>query len=150
MYMQNSDVLRGQANGSRVFLKEVHVKTGEVPFELELQCGVWIQVFSASQVNFISVRHENFNIQPAVFKVEAENYTFTAKMKIDDNDLKASMLPMKGRQFGLSATLQLQDTSFKGTQLYFFLYSVGYTKRTGRTLYFLVCALWPDCTYYNH
>jgi hypothetical protein len=121
MYTQNSDVLRGQANGSRVFLKEVHVKPCEVPFELELQCGVRIRVFFASQVKYITVRHENPDIKPAVFKVEAENYTFTAKMKIDDHDLRASMLPMKGHQFGLISNTATTGHKLQGYTALFLL-----------------------------
>jgi hypothetical protein len=88
-------------------------------------------VFFASQVKFISVRHENPDIQPAVFKVEAENYTFTAKMKIDDDDLKASVLPMKGRQFGL-----ISNTATTGHKLQ------GYTALFLLVLFWLYKANW--------
>jgi hypothetical protein len=121
MYTQNSDVLRGQANGSRVFLKEVNIKIGEEPFELQLACGVRIRVFYASQVKHLTVRHENSEIQPAVFKVEAENYTFSAKIKIDDTDLKASVLAMKGHQFGLISNTATTGHKLQGYTALFLL-----------------------------
>jgi hypothetical protein len=101
MYTQNSDVLRGQANGTRVSLLNVHIKTGEQPFDLQLSSGVRIRAFMASQVKHISVKHENSEMQPSVFHVEAKSYTFSAKMKIDSTDPKPSVLSMKGNQFGL-------------------------------------------------
>lgn len=98
MLTQNTNVLAGQANGSRLILKEVHVKSGEIPFELKLASGVRIRAFFASQVKHITVTHEKHDINPREFNVTSQAFSFRARMKVAGEEKHVSM---RGHQFAL-------------------------------------------------
>jgi hypothetical protein len=96
MLTKNTDVPNGQANGSRVQVQCVSVKTGEQPFQLETECGTIVLALYASQVKSITVKHENDEITPNVFEAEPENWTFTCNVTIGTEAMKTGM---KGYQF---------------------------------------------------
>lgn len=98
MLTDNTDVPNGQANGSRVFVRRVKVKSGEKPFPLKLDCGTTINALFASQVDCIQVQHENDDILPPIFDVVAQGFTFKTKMGMGTEDLIAKM---GGQQFPL-------------------------------------------------
>lgn len=98
MLTQNQDVPSGQANGSRVRVKEVRAKPGEESSPLKLDCGTVIQVFLASQVECIVVEQEREDIVPRVFEVRTENWTFETELEIGSTNLKVRM---KGSQIPL-------------------------------------------------
>ena len=82
MLTQNKDVINGQANGSRVRTKEVHVKPGETPFTLLLNNGTKVRALFASQVESILVEHEDKSVSPQQFQVACEPHLFVTKLKI--------------------------------------------------------------------
>lgn len=96
MLTQNNDVLNGQANGSRVYLKKVNAKIGEEPFVLRLDCGTRVRALFASQVQSLLMEHENEDIRPSYFQVEATKWEFQAKLTIGTEKVNVSM---KGVQF---------------------------------------------------
>lgn len=96
MLTDNTDVPNGQANGSRIFVRHVKVKTGEVPFRLKLDCGTTINGLFASQVESIQVQHENDDILPPIFDIKVQDFTFKTKMQVGTEDLVAKM---GGKQF---------------------------------------------------
>ena len=97
MLTLNEDVGNGEANGTRVNAKGVRMKTGEAPFLLELECGTFINATFVSKVDCIVLEHENPDISPRVFEVEAKSFTFTAQnVRVDD---VPENLKMKGFQF---------------------------------------------------
>ena len=102
MLTQNKDVAGGEANGSRVLVKEVKMKMGEEPFDLTLSNGTTILAAFASQVDSILVEHECETIVPRQFEVIAEDFTFITKIH-DVNELleREMYVTMKGTQFPL-------------------------------------------------
>jgi hypothetical protein len=98
MMTQNKSAPNGQANGSRVYLEHVEVKRGEIPFLIQLDTGVVIRAYFASQIKQLVVKHENSDIQPRMFSVEAEKVNFFGKLKIGQEKTRVKM---SGCQFGL-------------------------------------------------
>ena len=98
MLTDNTDVPNGQANGSRVFVRHVKVKTGEQAFPLKLDCGTVINALFASQVECIQVQHENDDILPPIFDIAAQQFTFKTKMEVGSEEL---VTKMGGHQFPL-------------------------------------------------
>ena len=96
MLTRNTDVARGEANGSRVRCKKIVMKGGEKPFELLLDNGTTIFAVYASQLKHITLEHENADISPRRFNIESDNFTFKCRMMVGDEELYAGM---KGRQF---------------------------------------------------
>ena len=96
MLTQNSDVANGEANGSRVFTKSIEIKAGETFFDLLLDNGTTICAIFASQVESITVEHENQDITPRQFEVLPQRFSFTCKMNIGEED---RFISMKGLQF---------------------------------------------------
>ena len=105
MLTQNKDVAGGEANGSRVFVKEIRVKPGEKAFPLKLRNGTEILGLFASQVSSIVVQHECKTISPSRFEVVSENITFVAKMHDKsiclDKEATGMFVRMRGTQFPL-------------------------------------------------
>ena len=77
----NSDASNGEANGSMVKAKQVHVKQGESPFLLKLDCGVTVTCLCASQVSAVMVEHEKEGITPRTFNVETETFSFNVRQR---------------------------------------------------------------------
>ncbi len=96
MLTQNKNVPEGQANGSRVTLHQIVVRTGEQPFPLKLACGTTVNGLFASQVKTIIVKHVAPDIIPQFFEVQAEDFTFTSTLQIGTENVVAAM---KGTQF---------------------------------------------------
>jgi hypothetical protein len=86
MLSGNKDVPSGEANGSRVFCKGLHIKPAEQPMLVELQCGVTIRAYFASQVKEILVKHEERDIQPAIFTAAPEVHNFSAILRLDETE----------------------------------------------------------------
>ena len=105
MLTQNKDVAGGEANGSRVFVKEIRVKPGEKAFPLKLRNGTEILGLFASQVSSIVAQHECKTISPSRFEVVSENITFVAKMHDKsiclDKEATGMFVRMRGTQFPL-------------------------------------------------
>ena len=91
MLTLNKDVSNGEANGSRVFVQSIDIKFGESPFNLKLDCGTTIQALFVSQVESITVRHENQDICPPVFKIEAKKFSFKCELKVGTEEMKTKM-----------------------------------------------------------
>ena len=98
MHSQNTDVLNGQANGSRVRVKSVRMKIGENPFPLTLECGTTVNGIFASQAEYIKVEHETTDICPRVFDVKLQNFSFNATIEVDSEKMNVGMC---GTQFPL-------------------------------------------------
>lgn len=98
MLTNNTDVEKGQANGSRVRLQSVTLKVGEEAFNLKLNCGTTVRAMYASQVLSVEVKHEASDIIPATFNVKCEKFNFKAEMKIGTEEAIAGM---SGKQFPL-------------------------------------------------
>ena len=97
MNTQNTDVMAGEANGSRVRVEKIVMKVGEQPFPLQLQNGTVVNAVCAHQVNCIVVRHEAKDIHPPTFEVKAQPMTFKCTLRLDSSEtIKAAC---KGRQF---------------------------------------------------
>lgn len=97
MLVQNKNVPKGQANGSRVFLQTVNVKPNEEPILCTLKCGTTIRVFRAQQIKSLVVEQENDKINPRSFEITpTKEVQFLAKMKIQGEKLSTKM---KGTQF---------------------------------------------------
>ncbi|CAB9520376.1 Pfam:DUF889 [Seminavis robusta] len=117
MLTKNEDVPNGQANGSRVFLRKVHVKPGEQPFIIKLHCGVRIRVFRVTQIDRITVKHEMKDMLPRCFDVKTHGVSFKCKMKIEKEKIEVRM---KGIQFPLvsnSATTGHKLQGYTASQL---------------------------------
>ena len=98
MLTKNADVPNGQANGSRVRLRSITMKTGEESFPLKLQCGTTVRAMYASQVLALEVEHEAPDIIPRKFEVKSEKVTFTATIEMGTEDC---ITGMTGNQFPL-------------------------------------------------
>ena len=109
MLTKNTDVAKGEANGSRVFAKRIKVKTGEKAFPVRLDCGTTVNALFASQVQAIYVEHENEDISPRRFDVSSETFNFTSKLQIGMDD---QCLAMRGNQFPI-----ISDTCTTGHKL---------------------------------
>ena len=96
MLTKNEDVPNGQANGSRVYVRKVHVHYGEHPMILHMTCGTLIRAYRSTQIRSIIVEHEDPTILPRTFEVEKETFTFKCNMVLDDEKIIAGI---KGTQF---------------------------------------------------
>jgi len=111
MMTENKDVPNGQANGSRLYLQSIRIKPSETPMEIDLACGATVRAFFASQVDSLSLRHEQDDIVPSVFQSEPGNFDFTATIKIE-GETQACI--MKGRQFPLVANTATTGHKLQG------------------------------------
>ena len=98
MHTDNSDVPKGQANGSRVLVKHMNIKYGEEPFKLLLACGTTVAAYTVGQIKSILVQHEAADIYPNRFEVVPKKFTFKAKFDTGYGKLEAGM---SGKQFPL-------------------------------------------------
>jgi hypothetical protein len=98
MLTKNKDVPNGQANGTRTFLEEIHVKPNETPMTVTLECGAKVRAFFASQISSLQLKQEAKDVLPSSFEVKPEGFEFTATITIADEKKKCKM---KGNQFPL-------------------------------------------------
>ena len=96
MLTENKDVSNGQANGSRVFLKKVHVRSGIRPMLVKMKNGAVVRAYKASEVRCIELEHELEDIEPRKFQMESKNFSFNWYTVLDEAKTK---LKMKGEQF---------------------------------------------------
>jgi hypothetical protein len=101
MLPANSDVSKGQANGTQATFESIVLKAGEQPQHVLLDGNIPVAAVRASQVAYITLRHSNDRIRPATFSVRPKNYTFKAKI------LKPHVLRVKGDE---RDTLQMKAT----------------------------------------
>ena len=98
MLTQNTDVARGEANGSRVYAKKIRLKGGEHPFVLRLKNGTKIQACYASQVDALILQHENEDISPRQFELTSQTFKFQCRMEVGAEELyvgiKATQFPL--------------------------------------------------------
>ena len=114
MYTQNTDVLSGQANGSRVRFERLYLKHGESTFDLELKSGTIINAFYASQVHSIEVKHENRKMIPQVFRLEPSQRCFRARIDIDGELIWQAM---RGTQFPIISNTATTGHKLQGATL---------------------------------
>ena len=114
MLTENSNVRNGEANGSRVFVKQIRMKVGEECSQLKLDCGTTVLAVLASQVDAIVVEHENSDILPRQFTVEAKKWTFDCKLEIAD---EAKKVGMKGVQFPIISNSATTGHKLQGCSL---------------------------------
>jgi hypothetical protein len=86
----NSDVNKGQANGTQATFVKVVLKAGEEVQYVLLDCTIPVASVLASQVSYIVLRHRNDRIRPATFSLTSKQHTFKAKI------LKPRALQVKG------------------------------------------------------
>jgi hypothetical protein len=98
MLTKNKDVLNGQANGSRVCLKKIKFRPGELPMIVELLCGAKIRAFFFSQIFALTVQNEISDITPQEFDIGVKQYYFQAKIAVNNHE-GPSTHSMKGHQF---------------------------------------------------
>jgi hypothetical protein len=124
MYTENSDVLSGQANGSRVRFCKLYLKAGEQSFPLKLKCGTTINAVYASQVYSIKLKHENAKMMPQIFEVKVRDSTFNCRMKIGS---EVVVQAMKGSQLPLVSNTATTGHKLQGcTLMWLFVYSWRY------------------------
>jgi len=82
MNTMNTNVIAGEANGSRVLFEDIHIKHGEEPMIVQLECGTKIRAFTASQVLFVTVRHETDDILPQTFTLESQTFAFKTDLEM--------------------------------------------------------------------
>jgi hypothetical protein len=114
MYTRNSDVLSGQANGSRVRFQKIHMKAGEMPFNLKLRCGTIINAVYASQIRSIEVKHENTKMMPATFQITTNERTFKARIQVEKEPMWQAM---KGTQFPIISNTATTGHKLQGASL---------------------------------
>ena len=96
MLTQNTDVANGEANGSRVRVQNIVVKAGETPFTLKLDNGSTVYAVYCSQVESISLEHENEDIVPRQFDLSAKTFNFQCRMQVGMEELYTGI---RGDQF---------------------------------------------------
>jgi hypothetical protein len=113
MLVHNKDVPCGQANGTRVRLLKVQVRHGEQPMIISMS-GTKIRAYFASQLLALQVRHENGDITPQTFDVAMKDFSFSAKISVDD---EARVVMMKGNQFPLISNSSTTGHKLQGCTL---------------------------------
>jgi hypothetical protein len=66
----NSNVRKGQANGTQATFQKIILKPGEVPQQVILDGDIPVAAVHASQVDHAVLRHTNSRIQPATFSLQ--------------------------------------------------------------------------------
>jgi hypothetical protein len=97
----NSDVTKGEANGTQATFEKVVLKAGEEAQHVLLDGTIPVLAVLASQVSYIVLRHSNDRIRPATFSFKPKQHTFKAKI------LKPRELQVKGDE---REVLQMQAT----------------------------------------
>ena len=99
----NSDVKKGQANGTQATFQKIVLKAGEEAHtqQVLLDGTIPVTAVRASQVSYIVLRHCNDRIQPPTFSLQPKRQTFKAKI------LKPRPLQVKGNEREL---LQMKAT----------------------------------------
>ena len=99
----NKDVKNGQANGTQAIVQKVILKPGVQPKTVLLGGSIPVAAVTASQVEKIVLKHCNKRIQPAIFELEAKNYTFGARILkpriLRTKESQRETIRMKARQF---------------------------------------------------
>jgi hypothetical protein len=101
----NKNVAQGQANGSQVTVLKVVLKPNIQPRTVMLDETIPVAAVHANQVDRIYLQHSNPRIQPPVFCIAPESYSFTAKIptpvavRIKEGDRES--IKMKGKQLPL-------------------------------------------------
>jgi len=97
----NSDVTKGEANGTQAIFEKVVLKAGEEAQHVLLDGTIPVLAVLASQVSYIVLHHSNDRIRPATFSFKPKQHTFKAKI------LKPRELQVKGDD---REVLQMQAT----------------------------------------
>ena len=98
MMTQNTDVGKGEANGSRVYCNGIRLKGGEQPFLLKLDNGTDILGCFGSQVDALLLEHENEEISPWRFELQSQKFNFKCRLQVGSDELYVGV---KGTQFPL-------------------------------------------------
>jgi hypothetical protein len=85
MFTQNIDVPNGLANGTQATVDNIHLKPGAQPFPMKLlNKELSIQCVFASDVDYISLLHNNPAFSHNIIQLKPKTLTFTAKLPIPD------------------------------------------------------------------
>jgi hypothetical protein len=76
----NTDVKKGQANGTQATFQKVVLKPGEDTQQILLDGTIPVTAVRASQVSHIVLQHTNDRIQPRTFSLKPKKYSFKAKI----------------------------------------------------------------------
>lgn len=98
MYTQNTNVLNGEANGSRVLFEKAFLKHGEQKFIVRMENGTKVPAVFASQLKCLRVRHLNSKINPPIFDLEPKQWSFMCNLYIGTEKRRVRM---RGTQIGL-------------------------------------------------
>jgi hypothetical protein len=104
---QNKDVAGGIANGTQATIIRIVLKKnetyGSTTITDERQVLKTVKAVLAHQIDHIELQHENNRIQPAIFRLKPEDFSFKAKLphpldvdkkKTNYVNLKATQLPI--------------------------------------------------------
>jgi hypothetical protein len=135
MMTQNHDVPKGEANGTTAECNRLFLKHGEMPTFTRLKIGseyVHVQSCRACQVDHIELRHCNDRIQPNIFKLKPETYTFQATLSMPAmlNDTAAISTKAKMRAVQLPLVSNTATTGHKlqgATIVDLFVHAWNYT-----------------------
>ena len=83
MLPDNICVSLGQANGTRAIFEKIVLKGGETSKTITYE-GMPVQAVKAGQIDYVVVRHERGDIQPARFRVKPKINTFNAKVLLPE------------------------------------------------------------------
>lgn len=114
MMTENEDVKNGKANGTRLRVKRVVLKPGEQTFQVELQKGLKVSAVFASQVDYLLVRHENEDVVPQEFKLEAKKVSFKTAIQGSLFDSSEQKLSMQGKQFPVVSNVATTGHKLQG------------------------------------
>jgi len=80
MLPTNTNVEKGQANGTQASVERIILKPGQEIHYVHLDNHVPIMAVFASQVAYIELRHYNSLVQPAVFHIKPKTHSFKARI----------------------------------------------------------------------
>jgi hypothetical protein len=95
----------------RVRLLKVQVHDGEQPMIIRMS-GTKIHAYFASQLLALQVRQENSDITPQTFDVAVKDFSFHAKISVDD---QSRAVMMKGNQFPLISNSSTTGHKLQGS-----------------------------------
>ena len=95
MLTTNTDVGNGQANGTRAYVERVTLRHGVSPTVMLLDGNIPVRTVTASQVEYITLRHQNNRVNPQCFVVSAKPYSVkvrvpkptSLRLKEDDTEI---------------------------------------------------------------
>jgi hypothetical protein len=98
----NTDVKKGQANGTQATFQKVVLKPGEATRQILLDGTIPVMAVRASQVSHVVLQHSNDRIQPRTFSLKPKKYSLKAKIlkprALQVGGIQHEVLQMKATQ----------------------------------------------------